>query len=117
MTKSIEEFHCHVYYSTETRESAQQLRTMMLHLAGGRLQLSSLSDGPRGPHVPPMFGISLEAKDLAEVVGFLMQNHGPHPVLLHPETGNDLLDHTIHAFWLGGVQELNLSIFKKIDQA
>lgn len=28
-------------------------------------------------------------------------NHGDLPVLVHPETGADLADHTTHALWLG----------------
>lgn len=30
------------------------------------------------------------------------------PDLLHPETGDDLLDHTAHAVWFGPPRELRL---------
>ena len=36
-------------------------------------------------------------------------HHGSHDVLLHPETGNDRVDHTTHAVWLGAPQPLDLS--------
>lgn len=107
---TISEFHCHVYYHSHNRDSANSLREAVLQLAGGRLQVSTLSDGTRGPHVMPMFGIHFKPQDLPEVLGFLMKNHGPHSVLLHPETGNELLDHTHHAFWLGEKMPLNLAV-------
>ena len=111
MTQPIKEFHCHVYYLPHTRDSAHKLREAMLPLAGGRLRISTRSDGTRGPHVLPMFGVHMDPADMPEVVGHLMKHHGPHPVLLHPETGHDLMDHTHHAFWLGGIQPLDFSIF------
>jgi len=32
-------------------------------------------------------------------------------VFVHPETGDDLTDHTRHAIWLGAMLPLELSIF------
>jgi len=32
-------------------------------------------------------------------------------VFLHPDTGNDLLDHTDHAIWMGAIRPLDLSVF------
>ena len=104
------EFHAHIYYSEATRASALKLRENIMMLAGGRLRVYTLSDGPRGPHVTPMFGVDIPASDMAEVLEFLMRHHGPHPVLFHPVTGNELLDHTHHACWLGSPQHLDLSI-------
>jgi DOPA 4,5-dioxygenase len=43
------------------------------------------------------------------VLSFLMINHGPHPVLIHPVTDNEILDHSHHALWLGPPQPLNLA--------
>jgi aromatic ring-cleaving dioxygenase len=37
-----------------------------------------------------------------------MLNRDGLPVLLHPETGDDLLDHTAHAVWFGTPLELRL---------
>lgn len=103
------DFHAHVYYSRETRTSAEALRQRLVELGGGRLTLYTLSDGPRGPHVMPMFGVDIPHDDLPRVLGYLMRHHGPHAVLIHPVTGNELLDHTHHALWLGPPQPLDLS--------
>ncbi len=105
----VEEFHAQIYYQPATRESAALLREALLAMAGARLRVYTLSDGPRGPHVTAMFGVDIPAADLPEVLGFLMQRHGPHAVLIHPVTGNELMDHTHHALWLGQPQPLDLA--------
>jgi len=48
----------------------------------------------------------------AMVVSWLMLNHGPHSVLVHPNTGNELRDHTEHALWLGEKVQLRTEYLK-----
>jgi DOPA 4,5-dioxygenase len=103
----IREFHAHTYFRPETRARAAELREELLKVPG--LTVYTLADGPRGPHGAPMFGCDIPAAQLADVLGFLMLNHGPLSVLLHPVTGNELLDHTHHALWLGPPQPLDLA--------
>jgi DOPA 4,5-dioxygenase len=105
---AIREFHAHVYFSVATRSSAIALRDRLAGLAGGRLVFHSIADEPRGPHVLPMFGVDIPRADLPDVLGFLMLNHGPHSVLIHPVTGDELMDHTHHALWLGRREPLDL---------
>jgi aromatic ring-cleaving dioxygenase len=42
-----------------------------------------------------------------------MLNRDGLVVLVHPETGNDLIDHTTHAAWLGPPLPLRLGVFEK----
>ncbi len=107
---NVKMFHAHVYYEASTRASADALRNHLIEISRGRLEIHTLSDGPRGPHVTPMFGVDIPAEALAEILGVLMTRHGPHSVLIHPVTGNELLDHTHHALWLGQPQPLNLAV-------
>jgi aromatic ring-cleaving dioxygenase len=44
-------------------------------------------------------------------VPWLMLNRDGLTVLLHPETGDDLTDHTAHAAWFGAVLPLRLEAF------
>ncbi len=101
-------FHAHVYFRSETRELAAALREALRALPGVKLEIHSMADGPRGPHGAPMFGADIPKADLPKVLGFLMLNHGSLPVLIHPVTNNELLDHTHHALWLGERQPLDL---------
>jgi DOPA 4,5-dioxygenase len=106
----IKTYHAHVYYDALTRVSAEALRNHLMEISRGRLEIYTLSDGPRGPHITPMFGVDIPAEALPEILGVLMTRHGPHSVLIHPVTGNELLDHTHHALWLGQPQPLNLAV-------
>ena len=40
---------------------------------------------------------------------FCPKNHGSHSVLIHPQTGNDPIDHSTHALWLGAQLKLDFS--------
>src|SRR4051812_14090026 len=106
----ISDFHAHIYFTAETRSSAETLRLLIEKNLAPKLRYSGkLIDRPIGPHPVPMFEINFLPQYFSEVVTFLMQNHGKHSVLIHPETGNDLIDHTAHALWLGPQMVLNLS--------
>ncbi|MGZ3688841.1 MAG: DOPA 4,5-dioxygenase family protein [Bdellovibrionota bacterium] len=108
----ISGFHAHVYFEPESRSSAENLHTLLGHQFGARLRhCGKLIDRPIGPHPLPMFEIDFVPAEFAEVVGFLMLNHGELSILIHPETGEDLKDHTAHALWLGKQLPLNLEIF------
>jgi len=45
---------------------------------------------------------------LGAFVPWLMLNRDGLTILLHPETGNDMLDHTAPAAWFGAVLPLRL---------
>ena len=47
--------------------------------------------------------VAFEPSQFARFVPWLMLNRGELAVLVHPETGDDLADHTSHALWLGEV--------------
>jgi DOPA 4,5-dioxygenase len=55
-----------------------------------------------------MFNAHIDRRDLGVVAYWLMRHHGPHSILIHPNTGDDLADHTRHALWLGEPLDLNL---------
>lgn len=106
----VREFHAHIYYTAGTRAAAAALREALLGMAGGRLTIYTLSEGPRGPHVTPMFGVDIPTADLPEILAFLMLNHGPLQVLVHPVTDNEVMDHSHHALWLGERQPIDLAV-------
>ena len=61
-----------------------------------------------GPHPRAMYQVVFEPHQFADFVPWLALNHGELDVLVHPETGDDLADHTAHAMWLGPPQPLRL---------
>lgn len=106
----IQEYHAHIYFTETTRSTAEELHAELGLVFGESIVRNSIAYGPRGPHVPNMFGIDIPLKVFEAVVSFLILNHGRHSVLIHPVTGNELLDHTHHALWLGERQPLDLSV-------
>ena len=53
--------------------------------------------------LPPQFGT---------VVPWLMLHREGLDILVHPETGDDVADHTLHSLWLGEKLELNVEVLR-----
>ena len=105
----ISDFHAHIYFTADSRGSAEKFRQLIdEHLAPLLRYRGNLIDRPVGPHPVPMFELNFLPEHFTQVVTFLMQNHGEHSVLIHPQTGDDLTDHTTHALWLGEQLKLDL---------
>jgi DOPA 4,5-dioxygenase len=45
------------------------------------------------------------------VLPWLALNRKGLVIFMHPDTGDDLMDHTEHAIWMGAVRPLDLSAF------
>ena len=96
---TVLEYHAHIYYLPETRAAAESLREQLG--AGFDVRLGRWHDNPIGPHTRGMYQALFAAGEFARLVPWLMLNRGALDVLVHPSTGDDLLDHTAHALWLG----------------
>lgn len=103
----IRGFHLHVYFEPEQQLQAATLRAELADRFA--LPVGRLHPRPVGPHGRPMFQALLTARQLAEVLSWLMLNRQGLNILLHPDTGQDRLDHSAHAVWLGTPQPLDLT--------
>ena len=103
-----EDFHAHIYFTAATRASALALREALAAHPDFCVDLQPVREQSIGPHPTPMFNAHLDRSNFADAILWLMQNHGPHSILIHPMTGDDLLDHTAHALWLGPALPLRL---------
>jgi DOPA 4,5-dioxygenase len=65
------------------------------------LRIGPLEDSLRGPHPQSMFELDFGGTLFAEIVQWLTLHRGPHTVLVHAVTGNDVVDHDRHTLWLG----------------
>jgi DOPA 4,5-dioxygenase len=109
----IREYHAHIYYdSTKTRDRAARLRERVAATFPTAI-LGRWHDAPVGPHPQSMYQIAFPREMLAAFVPWLMLNRDGLTVLLHPETGDDYVDHTDHAVWYGATLPLRLEMFKK----
>ena len=92
-------WHAHIYYDPASQPRAEALREGIA--AGFAVRLGRWHDQPVGPHPQAMYQVAFGADDFAALVPWLALNRNGLDVLVHPETGDDVTDHTDHAIWLG----------------
>src|SRR5580704_4113598 len=109
---TITHYHAHIYYDPQsTRERAARLREQVATTFPAAT-LGRWHDTPVGPHPQSMYQIAFPRELLATFVPWLMLNRDGLTVLLHPETGDDYVDHSDYAAWFGAVLPLRLEMFK-----
>ena len=106
-TIEIVGFHAHIYFDTASRDAAARVRE---GLAQFEVQLGRWHDKPIGPHPQGMYQVAFLPEQFGKVVPWLMLHREELNILVHPETGDDVADHTLHCLWLGEKLELNVEV-------
>lgn len=106
----IREFHAHVYFDAATVGQARGL----CEAARDRfaIAMGRVHERPVGPH--PMWSCQLAFAPgrFGDLIPWLALNRAGLIVFVHPDTGDDILDHTDHAIWMGAVKALNLDALR-----
>ncbi len=111
--RAITGYHAHVYYDpAATRDRAERLRQRVA-VEFPQARLGRWHDELVGPHTQSMYQIAFPREFFASFVPWLMLGRDGLTVLLHPETGDDYLDHTAHACWFGGTLPLRTEVLRK----
>lgn len=106
---NIRGFHAHVYYDPDERPLAEKVCREAGRLFS--LQVGRLHDQPVGPHPRGSCQLAFAPDVFGAVIPWLSLHREGLTVFIHPETGDDLADHTDHAVWMGRMESLNLGIF------
>jgi aromatic ring-cleaving dioxygenase len=112
-TRSITDWHAHVYFDAASRDAAWQLRLVIERrfageLQDGALRLGRFHERPVGPHPMWSFQLGFGSALLAPMVEWLTLNHGALDIFMHPNTGDALRDHRDAAVWIGRSHTLEL---------
>jgi DOPA 4,5-dioxygenase len=100
-------YHAHIYFGPETVEQARALALE----AGRRFKVAvgRVHERPVGPHPAWSVQLAFARREFDELVPWLDEHRGGLDVFVHGVTGDDILDHTEHAYWLGNEWPLDLS--------
>eukprot|EP00457_Paulinella_chromatophora_P008532 gb/GEZN01008568.1/.p1 GENE.gb/GEZN01008568.1/~~gb/GEZN01008568.1/.p1 ORF type:complete len:355 (-),score=51.68 gb/GEZN01008568.1/:322-1386(-) len=106
-------YDVHIYFNAFTRDAAMDVRAKM-KVQFPWLRFFDPKDQPIGPHPSPMWECDFlnsdsPDQDLGDVVAWLMTNRQGLSILVHPQTGESVKDHTEHAMWLGKPLQLQLA--------
>ncbi|KAK4556054.1 hypothetical protein LTR86_006750 [Recurvomyces mirabilis] len=81
------------------------------------LRIYRVWDRPLGPHPIAMFEVNLHTPEqFGAFVPWLVINRGPLSALVHPNTGDDVRDHTQRATWMGQPIPLAVGFLREILQ-
>jgi DOPA 4,5-dioxygenase len=104
----ITSWHAHIYFDAGSRDSARAFRDTVTAQFGGRVEMGRFHERPVGPHPQWSYQVSFAPAQFADVVSWLVLNHGSLDVFVHPNTGNELRDHRDCAIWIGRSYQLDL---------
>lgn len=107
---AINGYHAHVYFDASTLDQARALCTECSQKFG--VAMGRVHERPVGPHPDWSCQLAVEPNKIGDVIGWLALHRKGLVVLVHPETGDALKDHTEHAIWMGAIRPLDVSIFK-----
>lgn len=109
--RPIKYYDFHVYYfnhNKKSREEALTLRQKLFHDFPNYAEEGSIivkirrQEDVIGPHPTQFWEVDVRRPEVfLELLGWFQVHHGNLPVLIHPQTGNDVEDHSRLALWLG----------------
>jgi aromatic ring-cleaving dioxygenase len=111
----IKGYHAHIYYDALSRPHAAELRAAVEQRF--TIRMGRWHDIPVGPHPCAMYQIAFENDQFPGLAPFLMLNRKSLTILLHPESGRPLDDHTINASWMGEPLPLVTRILPEVARA
>lgn len=108
----ITAYHVHIYFEKgkdSEKNAADTAKTLGEKFPGAVLDAHRV--GRVGPHTELNIGVTITPESFGEIVGFLQMNNKGLSILIHPRTGDELVDHGDAALWLGKPVPFNQKFF------
>lgn len=102
-------YHAHVYYDEHTLHIAKQVCEAAGELFG--LPIGRMHQRAVGPHTMWSCQIAFDREDFDAFIPWLDAHRQGLTVFVHGLSGDDYLDHTEHAYWLGEPVAVNTRLF------
>lgn len=107
----VQGWHAHVYFDSDTAPTAERLRNAVMETFD--IRMGRWHERLVGPHPRWSYQIAFTPEQFGDLIPWLALNRDGLTVFIHPETGDDLIDHTRHTIWMGEMLDLNLEMFRK----
>ncbi|KAJ7115993.1 DOPA-like domain-containing protein [Mycena epipterygia] len=105
-------FDFHVYYTPGAQTDHARTLHARIRKEFPELRIYRFWDRPVGPHPTAMFEVNVfDPHQTGALFSWLAVNRGPCSVLIHPNTADELADHTVLASWMGTPLELRTKMF------
>jgi aromatic ring-cleaving dioxygenase len=125
--KEILHYHVHLFYhqaSMVNTEGARRIRDKFIEVFRDKLGPPCNSsfhinylcmfediDKPDGPFITAQWAVFLPIANFHEVTSWFLQNREDYDVLIHPNTGCEIEDHSWWALWAGNKMDINYDAF------
>lgn len=110
---NINNYHFHLYYPLEKSMIAKATAILdKLAEEKPEIPIGRIWDRPVGPHPIGSCQVTVESKNFSEMMEWFLENRKGLSLFIHPDTGNDLADHTDYVIWMGKEHPLKLDLFK-----
>lgn len=104
-------YHAHVYFGPHTVDQARALCLEASQRFG--VVMGRVHEKRVGPHPHWSCQLAFDSSVFDAFIAWLDENRNGLDVFVHGLTGDDLQDHTTHAYWLGNATPLNLDVFRR----
>ena len=113
MTNSpeIHGFHAHVYFDAESIDQARALCEAARDQFD--IPMGRMHERPVGPHPDWSCQLTVSLEKFSSVIPWLALNRDGLVIFVHPETGDDLVDHRDGPIWMGAVRPIKLEMFMR----
>ncbi|MEZ0261400.1 MAG: DOPA 4,5-dioxygenase family protein [Alphaproteobacteria bacterium] len=105
-------YHIHIYFKpgeASEKNAIEVARTIDSRFPGAVEDMHRV--GKVGPHTEANIGMTITPESFGAVLGWLQMNNKGLSILIHPRTGDELVDHGDAALWLGKPVPFNEKFF------